>query len=146
MMIMRNKHQRDYGLMDGYFHKNFEFHGSNSLWNKQRQSTFKQSEISLFGKRQYAVSIHVIIGSWVTWLVPRKPRNSCQRKCIKWKEEITIQINEILRVLMTSSRKRHQYDYRLIDGCYHKNLEIHVSSSLSKQKKLVFNETETFMF
>ena len=25
---------------------------------------------------------------------------------------------------MTSSRKRHQHDYRLIDGCFHKKLEI----------------------
>ena len=32
--------------------------------------------------------------------------------------------------------KRHQHDYRLIDGCFHKNFEFHVSSSFSKQKKL----------
>ena len=47
---------------------------------------------------------------------------------------------------MTSSIKGYQHDYRLIDGCFHKSLEIHVSSSFSKQKKLVFKETETFIF
>ena len=37
---------------------------------------------------------------------------------------------------MTSSRKKRQHDYRLIDSCFHQKLEIHVSSSLSnKQKK-----------
>ena len=32
--------------------------------------------------------------------------------------------------------KRRQHDYRLIDGCFHRNLEVHVNSSFSKQKKL----------
>ena len=42
---------------------------------------------------------------------------------------------------MASSRKRHQDDYRLIDGCFHKKLEIHVSSSLpNKQKKSAFKQ------
>ena len=42
--------------------------------------------------------------------------------------------------------ERDQHDYRLIDGCFLKNLEVHVSRSFSKQKKLLFKETETFIF
>ena len=37
-------------------------------------------------------------------------------------------------------------DYRLIDDCFHKTLEIYVSSSFSKKKKLVLKETETSIF
>ena len=44
---------------------------------------------------------------------------------------------------MMSSRKRHQHDYRFIDGCFHKNLEIHVSSSLSnKQNHSTFKQNK----
>ena len=39
-----------------------------------------------------------------------------------------------------------KFDYMLLDGCFHKNFEIHVSRSFSKQKKLLFKETETFIF
>ena len=41
--------------------------------------------------------------------------------------------------------QRRQHDYVLIGGCFHKNFEVHVSS-FSKQKKLMFKETETFIF
>ena len=48
--------------------------------------------------------------------------------------------------LMMSSRKRYQYDYKLIDGCFHKKLEIHVSSnSLNKQKHSAFTQTKNFI-
>ena len=47
---------------------------------------------------------------------------------------------------MTSSRRRHQHDYRLIDVCFHKNLEIHVSRSFFEQMKLVFKKTEAPVF
>ena len=48
---------------------------------------------------------------------------------------------ETFFTLMTSSRKKRQHDYRLIDSCFHKKLEIHVSSSLSnKQKKSAFTQ------
>ena len=36
---------------------------------------------------------------------------------------------------MTSSRRRNQHDYRLIDVCFYKNLEIHVSYSILKKQK-----------
>ena len=43
--------------------------------------------------------------------------------------------------------QRHQHDHSVIDGCFHKNFKVHVSSSFSKQKKkLMFKETETFIF
>ena len=35
---------------------------------------------------------------------------------------------------MTSSRKGHQNDYSLIDGCFQKNLEIHVSNCLPTEE------------
>ena len=41
--------------------------------------------------------------------------------------------------------KRHQHDYRLIDGCFHKNLEFHVSSSFSKQKKLTCSRKQKLL-
>ena len=71
----------------------------------------------------------------MTWLVPQKPRNSSKQKFIKQTEVINIQINKKFNVLMTSSRSRHQHDYRLIDVCFHKNLEIHVSYSILKKQK-----------
>ena len=37
--------------------------------------------------------------------------------------------------------QRRQHDHRLIDGCFHKNFEGHVSRSFSKQKNLMFKET-----
>ena len=47
--------------------------------------------------------------------------------------------------MMTSSRKRHQHDYRLIDGCFNKNLEINVSTSVpNKQKHSAFSQTQSF--
>ena len=42
--------------------------------------------------------------------------------------------------------QRCQHDYRLIDGCSHKNLEVNVGSSFSKQKKLMIKVTETSIF
>ena len=39
----------------------------------------------------------------------------------------------------------HQHDCRLIDGYFHKNLEIHVSNSFSnKQKHSAFTQTKMF--
>ena len=53
--------------------------------------------------------------------------------------------NKNFIILMTSSRKRHQHDYRLIYGYFHKNLEIHFSSNLSnKQKHSAFTQTKIF--
>ena len=41
----------------------------------------------------------------------------------------------------------HVHDSRPIDGWFHKNLEIHVSSSLSnKQKYLAFKQIKMFLF
>ena len=37
----RNKHQREFRVIDAYFHKNFERHVNRKLSNKQRQSKFK---------------------------------------------------------------------------------------------------------
>ena len=47
------------------------------------------------------------------------------------------------QVLMTSRRNKHQCDYGIIDGSFHKNLEIHVSNGFSKSKELVLQEIET---
>ena len=41
--------------------------------------------------------------------------------------------------------QRRQHDYRHIDGCFHKNFEVYFSRSFSKQKKLMFKETKTFI-
>ena len=44
---------------------------------------------------------------------------------------------------MKSSRKRHLHDYRVIDGCFHRKLEIHCSSNLpNKQKHSAFTQTK----
>ena len=46
---------------------------------------------------------------------------------------------------MTSLRKRRQHNYRLIDGCFNKNLEINVSTSVpNKQKHSAFSQTQSF--
>ena len=48
---------------------------------------------------------------------------------------------------MTSSRKRHQHHHRLIDGCFHKNFETHVSNILlNKKKHSAFTQTIFFLF
>ena len=107
MTSLRNKHQPNCRLIYGCFHKNFEVHISNSLWNKKRQSIFKKREISLFWRSQYAISIPVIIGSLMSWLVLQNPRNTSQQKFIKETVAINIQINKNFLVLMTSSRRRH---------------------------------------
>ena len=73
-----------------------------------------------------------------------KPRNSSQQKFIKETEAMNVQINKHFLVLMMSSHRRH---YRLIGVCFHKNVEIHVSSSLSnKQKHSGFKQRKMFLF
>ena len=48
---------------------------------------------------------------------------------------------------MTSSGKRHQHDYRLLDGCFHIKLEFYVSRNLShKQKHSHSSFTQTKIF
>ena len=89
------------------FHKNFEVHFSNSLWNKKRQSIFKKREISLFWRCQYTVNIRVIVGWYMSWVVLQNPRNTSQQKFIKETDAINIQINKNVLVLMMSSRRRH---------------------------------------
>ena len=80
----------------------------------------------------------------MSWLAQQKPRNSSQLKFIKETYAVNIQINKIFFALMTSSRRRH---YRLIDFCFRKNLEIHVSSSLLNEKKHSgFKQKKIFLF
>ena len=57
----------------------------------------------------------------------------------------TFKIKGIFFNLMTLLRNGYQHD-KLIDGCFNRNLEIHVSSSLSnKQLYSAFPQTKTFL-
>ena len=119
-MPIRNKYQRDYGITDGSFHKNFEIHVSNSL------SDYKLID-DLVGSAKTSKFISTKVCQ-----INRGNGHSNKQK---------------LSYLMTFSRKKHQHNYRPTDGCFHKNLEIHVSSQLPKKpKKLVVKETETSIF
>ena len=62
-------------------------------------------------------------------------KNSSYQGFIKQQKWISIKTKRNIFVLVRSSENKHQRDYRLIDVCFHKNLEIHVRNSISKKQK-----------
>ena len=134
---------------------------SQKPWNsyqqfKKGQSTFKQRQTSLFWWRYYAISINLIVGSYMVataktlnfmsarvYEISRGNQNSNKEKYLYSADVNTQSIRVIIDSQMTGLVPKNLH----IDVCFHKNLGIHVSSSLSnKQKHLALRQRKMLLF
>ena len=143
MTSSHKRHQHDYRLKDGYFHKKLEIHVSSSLSNKQMHSAFTQTKIFL---------------SLVTSSRKRHQHNyrlmdGCFHKNFKFMSTVVFQIEEIcvqgkrnFLVLRMQLNNKDRHDYRFNEGCFHEFVAIHFSNSFSsKKKKSAFKQIEFFV-
>ena len=142
-MSSHKLHQHDYGLIDGYFHKNLEIHVSNILSVKTKHLPLAQTKIFILATSSQKLLQHDyrLIDGYFHRNLQIHISNilSVKTKHLAFKQRFSY-FNDAI----TQGASIWLYDYRLIDGCFHKNLEIHVSSDFSnRQEKLVFKETET---
>ena len=82
------------------------------------------------GLLKYFRGVNMIIGSSERWLLSQTLWSSCQQEFFK--QETNVQGSRNFHILMIYSNYGISIsvsDYRLNDGCFHKNLAVHLNNS-----------------
>ena len=140
MTSSRKRHQHDYRLTDGCFHKKLHKKFMSAAVyqiNRSIQHSYKQKDF-ISWLHCHAIGIIIIIGSWIVGSV--KPLKFMSTAVFQI-QEICVQGNRNFLVLMMQLSNKDHHDYRLNTGCFHEFIAIHINNSFSsKQKKLAFKK------
>ena len=140
MTSSRKRHQHDYRLTDGCFHKKLHKKFMSAAVyqiNRSIQHPYKQKNF-ISWLCCHAIGISIIIGSWIVGSI--KPLKFMSTAVLQ-REEICVQGNRNFFVLIMQLSNKGCHDHRLNNGCFQKFVAIHINNSFSsKQKKSSFKQ------